>query len=77
MIPDLEVLERSLKMVIPPGGCIIFVVKEEDITAADQVMQKIAPILRARNICALLFSDDTTVIVVPEARRVVPIVSRI
>ncbi len=70
---DLDMLEQCIKTSLPPGGCVIFQVPEDQIKAADKAIQGIMPILKARNICAILFNEDVTVIMVPEARRVIPI----
>lgn len=73
---DFALLEKCLKTALCPGGVIIFQVEEDQIDTMDRLIQKIMPLLKSKNISALLFSTDVSVVMVPEARRVIPLVNR-
>ncbi len=70
---DFEMLEQTLKVSIPPGGVVIFICSKDKVSAIDKGIQSIMPILKSKNISAILFNDDVSCIMVPEARRVLPL----
>jgi hypothetical protein len=67
---EMLMLCNALKLSVAPGGLLVFVVAKEQIDQAHNAIQKVVPQLKARNIAALLYDDSTTLIMVPEARRV-------
>lgn len=66
----IEQLEESFKLYVPPGGLLLVQVPDEKVISMDAAIKSISPMLRSRNIAVVLFPDDASLVMVPEARRV-------
>lgn len=68
---DINMLASALKTSLTPGGLVIFQCPPNMIGRMDEAMKQIIPVLKAKDIGVLLFSDEISVVMVPEARRAI------
>ena len=68
-----EEIERAFKVCLHPGGLLVLCVRKELIQHVDRKLSEIMPLLKSKNIGVLLFDDDVSFVMVPEARKVLPL----
>ncbi len=74
---DLAVLSKALKMTLFPGTVVIFQIEHKFLQELDSAIKGILPILRSANIQVLAFSDDVSIVMVPEAKKVLTLAKSI
>lgn len=67
---ELDLLRKSLNTEMNPGSILIFAVDRELCQEVGSRVQRIMPVLERYGITCLVVDDDASMIVVPEARRV-------
>lgn len=68
---DLETLLQYFTLACPPGGLLVFQVPPARYESVNAALRKLMPTLSNRNIGILLFDEDASIVMVPEARRVI------
>lgn len=66
----LSELSHALKANISPGGLVIFQVESHHMPAADRILRQIDWVFKKHEVGMLLLSEDVTIVMVPEARRI-------
>lgn len=68
---DLSILSQAFRMSLFPGSVLIFQIEQNRLHELDHAIKSVLPVLKSANITCLAFSDDVSLVMVPESRRVI------
>ena len=69
-VEDLQMIRSMMKVAVNPGGLIVFQCPKIHMQEFDGIIKSIVPLLKSKDIAALVVDDEVSFVMVPEARRI-------